>query len=54
MAERAFAGLPAHLPKDIGVSRSDLAAAGRPRLSDAFTIYGPEAYTRFWGDGSWR
>jgi uncharacterized protein YjiS (DUF1127 family) len=52
--ERELARLPDHLLTDIGVRRSELTSA-RPRwVPDAFVIYGPDAYSRVWGDHSWR
>jgi uncharacterized protein YjiS (DUF1127 family) len=47
-AEREIAQMPDHLLADIGIRRTDLGCA-RPRwLPDAFTVFGPDADTRFW------
>jgi uncharacterized protein YjiS (DUF1127 family) len=48
--ERELASLPDHLLTDIGVRRSDLAGVRARWFSDAFTIYGPDACSRIWGD----
>jgi uncharacterized protein YjiS (DUF1127 family) len=46
-----LAGLPDHLLRDMGISRSELRYERRPSLPDAFTVYGSDSYTRVWGDG---
>jgi hypothetical protein len=52
--KREFVSLPDYLLTDVGLCRSEPAHVPHRWLPDAFTIYGPDAYSRVWGDHSWR